>query len=536
MSQPETSATKVTRLEVALVALVGLYYLARLLYFAFSIAPGIPPDEPTHIGIIELYARAPLMIDDSPESYSFGLVTRVPFLYHLFLGKLTILNLFGISSTLFLRLINVALSMITIVVAYRLAQRIADGWPTRVLFLVMTTNTLMYTFISAVVSYDNLVNLFAVTSLAALLAFLRSGQPRDLAGWLVWTLLGSLTKLTFLPLALFLGLILLVERRGRIATDLLRLASEVRGGKPVPLVLALVALVCLFANLWLYGGNLLRYGKPVPECQQVLSVEACMENRIFARNWIVTRYRDGATSFDEALQATGAIRHTGDRDHAIRLLRNELAYKQSNPDLLPVLDYMGLIWSRGMRPSIFGVQAHVSMLKTPSALLLYNVILLAAFLLWIRGCSWGGAGRTWVYLGCLALGYFIFLVGIFNYRGYLVSHAPFLGVQGRYVFPVLVPAYLVASRFLLAPFRRTIQVALLVAISTVFVYGDLPYFLRHAGNAWFARSDPAVSRRIDAGSYCPESQGSPIRRCSFSIFRRISGMDCPPPACPSKRS
>jgi hypothetical protein len=500
MNQPATTATNPRRLELALVALVGLYYLARLLYFALTIAPGIPPDEPTHIGIIELYARAPLMIDDTPESYPLGLVTRVPFLYHLLLGKLTTLNLFGVSSTLFLRLINVALSMITIVVAYRLAQRIVDGWPTRVLFLVMATNTLMYTFISAVVSYDNLVNLFAVTSLAALIGFLRSGQPRGLAAWLVWTLLGSLTKLAFLPLALFLGLILLVERRGRIVTDVRGLVSEVRGGKPAPVILAVVALVSLFANLWLYGGNLLRFGKPVPECQQVLSVEACMENRIFARNWIVAQYRDGATSFDEAVHATGLIRHAGDRDHAIRLLRNELAYKQSNADLLPVLDYMGLIWSRGMKPSIFGVQAHASMLKPPSTLLPYNVILLAAFLLWIRGCGWGGAGRTWVYLGCLALGYFIFLVGIFNYSGYLVSHAPFLGVQGRYVFPVLVPAYLVASRFLLAPFRRTIQVALLVVISTVFVYGDLPYFWRHAGDAWFARDDPAVGLRIDAGS------------------------------------
>ncbi len=154
---------------------------------------------------------------------------------------------------------------------------------------------------------------------------------------------------------------------------------------------------------------------------------------------------------------------------------------------------MDLIWGRGMKPAIFGIQAHVSMLKPPSALLPYNLLLLAAFLLWIRGCTWGDAGRSWVYLGGLALAYFVFLVGIYNYSSYLVSHAPFLGVQGRYVFPVLVPAYLVSARFLLEPFRRAIRVALLVVVSAIFVYGDLPYFSRQAGDAWF-RPGEAVSK------------------------------------------
>ena len=78
-------------------------------------------------------------------------------------------------------------------------------------------------------------------------------------------------------------------------------------------------------------------------------------------------------SVKEAINATGKIAHTGDRNHAIRLLRNEVAYKESKPELLPALDYMDLIWGRGMKPAIFGIQAHVSMLKPPSALLPFVV-------------------------------------------------------------------------------------------------------------------------------------------------------------------
>jgi hypothetical protein len=501
-STPEVSMSGIRRIvggagrvELVLAALLVAYFLARLLYFAVSIAPGVPPDEPTHVGIIELYASTPFMIEDTPESYSLGLVTRVPFLYHFVLGKLSMLRPAGVDGTLWLRLINVVLSMATVVVAYRLAQRLVADWPTRILFLVMATNTLMFTFIGAAVSYDNLVNLFAVTSLAALLDFLRSERPRALLALLVWVLFGSLTKLTFLPLALLLGIILLLDRRSRLPADFLGLARELRRGKPLTALLTVLGLAALAANLWLYGGNLLRYGKPAPACLQVLELDACMKNRIFARDWVVAQYRDDKTTFDEAMRATGRIDHPGDRDHAIRLLRNEYSYKTSNAELLPVLDYMDLIWGRGMKGAIFGIQAHVSMLKPPSALLPYNLILLASFFLWVRCCSWVGDGRNWTYLGGLALAYFVFLVGIYNYSSYLVSHAAFLGVQGRYIFPVLVPAYLVSARFLLGPFGRAVRVALLIGVSAIFVYGDLPYFSRQAGDDWFGPRESVSAGR-----------------------------------------
>jgi 4-amino-4-deoxy-L-arabinose transferase-like glycosyltransferase len=163
------------------------------------IAPGVPPDEPTHIGIIGLYAEAPFFIHDTPESHPLGLVTRVPFLYHFLLGKLTTLNVFGLSKILFLRLINVAMSMTIVIVAYRLAVRVTGSFPVRILFLVMVTNTLMHTFISSVVSYDNLVNLLAVTGIFSLIAFFQSDRPLHLLAFFVTMPLGVLTKLSFLP-------------------------------------------------------------------------------------------------------------------------------------------------------------------------------------------------------------------------------------------------------------------------------------------------------------------------------------------------
>lgn len=93
------------------------------------------------------------------------------------------------------------------------------------------------------------------------------------------------------------------------------------------------------------------------------------------------------------------------------------------------------------------------------------------------------------WLVVVSLLYFTILVGYYNYRIYLVSHAPFLGVQGRYLSPVLVPACLAASHFMLSWRQRWLKILIAVAVSAVFLWGDLPFFLRHAGDAWYSATE-----------------------------------------------
>ena len=482
-----------------MVGLLASYFLGRLLYFALSISPGLPPDEETHVGIIELYARSLWMLEDSAESYRLGLVTQVPYLYYLVMGKLLAVDFLGIDTTLYLRLWNVALSLLTLVVAYRLATLLTENRRVRILSLILATNTLMLTFLSASVSYDNLVNLLAVASFYCLVSFLRSGRARAGLGLLLALFLGSLTKHTFLPLAVILGITLLLARRRALLEDGRRILHSLVAREPVVVALSLLSVIALVANLWLYGGNLLRFGRVDPPCDAVLELEQCMENRIFARNWVVNQYRDDSFTYQEAVRETSRIRHAGDRDHAVRLLNNERAYKLSRPEALNVFDYIQAVWRQAMLPTIFGIQAHRSMLRTPNDLLAYKLIFLAAFILWVRSVSWRESERLWIVLAAAVIAYFVFLVGYVNYRGYLASHAPFLGVQGRYLFPVVWAAYLVIARSLLNSFRRWIQIGLLIVVGTVFVAGDLPYFRRHADPSWF--SAPAAARsELPAGN------------------------------------
>ncbi len=46
------------------------------------------------------------------------------------------------------------------------------------------------------------------------------------------------------------------------------------------------------------------------------------------------------------------------------------------------------------------------------------------------------------------------------------------------MFPVLVPLYLVVTRYLVEYFPKRIQVAVALSTAVVFVAGDLPWFLR----------------------------------------------------------
>jgi hypothetical protein len=487
---PALPLPRIPNWELWIVGGLLIYFLARLLYFAVNIAPEIPPDESTHLGIIRLYAEAPLFIEDSPTSYEFGLVTRQPALYYFGLGKLAMLNVFEMDDVLFLRLINVVLAMLTVFAGYRLATRLTKNPMVRILFLVMATNTLMFTFIGSAVSYDNLVNLLAVLSVASLVGFVATEKPSQLLLFLLWNFLGTLTKTTFLPLTLVLMALYLFDRRSKLREDALSVFKLVSAGSHRARLLVFVTLVALLGNFWLYGSNLVRFGKPVPGCSDVLDLEQCMENRIFARNWVVNGYRTDRLTFNQAMAETWKINHPGDRDHAVRLLQNERAYRQSRPKPLPRWDYIQMVWIQAMKPTIFGIQAHLSMLKDPWALLPYNLILFAAFVLWIRTSRWDGTENGWIYLAVVAICYFLILIGYVNYKFYVNSHAPFLGVQGRYLFPVLIPTLLIVAWSLLRAFRRITQVAIVVLVSAVFMLGDLPFFIRHASPNWFATPSP----------------------------------------------
>lgn len=469
--------------ELMIVLALGIYFIGRLFYFAVIIAPDLPPDEQTHVGIIRLYAAAsPLFISDTPKSFQFGLVSSMPYLYPFLMGAGS--ALLSSDSYLSLRILNIILALLFLVASYRLSREVINNPLARILFFIMLTNTLMSSFLWASVNYDNLVNLLAVLSVYFLVRLLSAGASESLMLFLICMGLGALTKASFLPLLLILVLVWLGGRGRLLKSDFVSLKQQIMMGNKTVIILVAVLVWTVTANVFLYGKNIIRYGKIVPGCSQVLDLKSCLANRIVARGWVVSQYRNNKFTFEDAWRAAGGISHAGDRNATRRLLQDERMFKLKQPATLNLYDYLNVVWNQELKPSIFGVLAHRSMLRSSSELTAYNLVLLMGFILFVRKVRFKRIDMVWGAFAFISLGYFILLLTFHHYPGYLASHNISVGTQGRYLFIVIVPAYLLLSEFLLRDFRNWMQLSVVMLVGFIFIYGDFPYFLQHAPMSW----------------------------------------------------
>jgi len=467
------------------ISVLLIYFGARLVFLALSISSFVPPDEVTHAGLCKVFSKTFLTPVNSPETYQFGLVTNIPWLFYWIMGKLLHLNFFGLPDLVFLRLITIPFAFGTVWYAARLLRLFTDNRLTLLLLIVVLTNTAMFSFLSASVTYDNLTNLLAAMSIYYLFVFFRDRSGGLLVASFICQLAGSLTKITFLPLFLALTVLLLLYEWRNLTTFL---AEARRYFETAPLRASLaVALLLIFAglNLQLYGGNYLRYGALNPGMADVLSPQAAMEHRLDARGLIFNQYREGKISYMDALILAGEIKHSGDKADTFFLLMNYEKLKQ-NPQLwLGPLQYIK-VWFINMAATVFGIKAHLIMVKEGISLIPLYVVLLLSLL----GCviRWRPGESGWMQLSLAAVAVFYagFILYRFNYDSYLNYGAPGLTLYGRYLFPVLTPCSVLLCHYLLLLSRNDyIRWSLALATALLFIAYDFPWFLMHATPEWY---------------------------------------------------
>ena len=470
-----------------LITALLLYFGLRLIYFATTISPDIPPDEVTHFGICTVFANYPLLPVNSPDSYQYGLVTNIPWLYYWTMGKLLWLNVTGLPDLVFLRLVNIPLAFGTVWYACRLLRLLTQSRLALILMTVAMTNTLMFSFLSASVSYDNLTNLFAAMAIYYLFAFFREGSAPKLALGLLSLLAGCLTKITFLPLALFWLLLFLIRAPRQLGTLLpalkLHLKRPGRGGVALLVGLALA----LVLNLQLYGENYLRYDTVNPAVESVLPLEQAMKYRLTARNQILRQFKEGKISVEQARVMAQQITHPGDRQDAISMVENYQYLEQAGFRPLSIAPYCAM-WVLQMLSTSFGIKAHVGMPNHGFAFI--PLMLLILFVLAALVLRWRPWDLEWLpaCLIALALGYAVVLVARINYPSYLDSKDIVLSVAGRYMFPVLAPVYAVCALYLPRLFRSEGGRLALVSLALVIlIASDFPFFLAHATPEWYGR-------------------------------------------------
>jgi hypothetical protein len=144
------------------------------------------------------------------------------------------------------------------------------------------------------------------------------------------------------------------------------------------------------------------------------------------------------------------------------------------------------VWFQIMATTIFGIKAHLGMFKSPLQMVpVYAVMALATLGLLIRYRPWKSG---WVPpgLAAVALFYSGYLMYEINYDSYRNYGEPSLTVYGRYLFPILIPVYVLLCNYLLQLFRTlNIRIALAMATALLFVSYDFPWFLMHVTPEWY---------------------------------------------------
>jgi hypothetical protein len=446
-----------------------VWFAARLTFFALAISPAVPPDEETHVGRVLFYSRTWLLPSPGPDDHALGLLSNRPFLYNWVLGRFAAMGLNDLAS---LRLLNAAAGLGTVWFGLRFIRVVSRNPLTHVVFVLLLTHTLMFTGISAAVSYDNGANLLAAASFYTCARLFANAQPRDLGLLLLMLGLGCLTKRTFLPLAALIIVAVALHERSRVLALVRALPAMGRG------VTAALAVV-IVANGVLYGGNLLQFGRLVPGFDQVVGPEAARANRIYARDQILDGYREGRIEFSEAMKRTTSIPHDRDREST----RRQLVESRKRGDWRASFPAYAYWWSRIMIDRSMGYFGHQVIHRFVWEQIGYVAVLLLALALHLS--RWRTRNRLAEIGGLVGLGYAAVLLLLVGYPNYLEKGILDSFVQGRYLFPALIPLIGWLATSLCENPPRAIQAPIAAAVCVFFVFGDLPVFLLRSSAIWF---------------------------------------------------
>lgn len=460
------------------------YFGVRLLFFALNVSSFVPPDEVTHAGLSKIFSTVFLFPNNSPQTYEFGLVTNTPWLYYWIMGKLLHLNFLGISKLVFLRLLNIPLAFGTVYFARKTLLLYTNDRLTQILLIVVMTNTAMFSLLAASVSYDNLTNLLAAMAIYYLFVFFKERSGGLLAASILCQLAGCLTKVTFLPLALVLALLLFIHESKKMNRLPAAAKKYFQTADVRTWACTLAILVALGLNIQLYAGNYLHYGTLNPGMAEVLPGNV-MQYRVGARDKIFSLYTQNKISYMDALVMTGDIKHPGDKSDTFYLLMNYEKLKR-NPQLwMGPLQY-AKVWLENMVSTIFGIKGHLPMYKDFRYLipiyLLMGLSLLGFVVRWRPGKP-GWQAPSLAAIICFYAGYLMYKI---NYNAYLYYGVPGFTLQGRYLFPVLGPIYVLSCHYLMRLFSSgKSRLALALATALLFITYDFPWFLTHATPNWY---------------------------------------------------
>lgn len=421
-----------------------LEFLIFGLYFVFNINYGISPDEFYHINVSKIYSNSLFIPKNSSDSFMYGDITRMPYLYFWINARL--INIIKIDHVRLMRIVSLLYSCGTIYFTYLISKLIINKKYWNVLPSFLIVNTMMFVFLSSSVNYDNLVNLLSVVSLYLLIKFIKFKNIVFLILYLIIINLGILTKFTFLPL-MFVELLILIIFIYKKNFNYKKILYYFLSHK----FLSSLLVVFILLSFFLYGKNLLLYGKIIVPCDQVMTNEQCMLNPVYERN-------------------------IGFKKYSIKQVINK------EIDVMTPYQYFNS-WLLAMIQRTYGVMGHKNLFMNSYVSNLYIFIYFISFVLIFR--NWNRKKYLENILIYIFLFYLMILLIFQNYKSYLETNLFVLALQGRYLFPVLSIIYITIVNSIKESRNLKMKVLFTVFVLLLFVFGCFPYFFKNVPTDWF---------------------------------------------------
>lgn len=431
---------------LSLKIIVFSWFLFQLLYFAFNIKKGVSPDERYHIEVSKFYSTPGVFhLQNTDATIRYGSLTTEPHLYYLVMGKLLMLKPDSIIDYKYLRFLNILISLFSFYLTYLLAKEITSNKLIQLSALIAQSNVLMFVFLSSMVSYDNLVNLIAVASFLFLMRFLRYFSLHYLLLFLTTMVVGGLTKITYLPLIL-LQLAVLLFYSKKIFQQRFQLLSEIKRTNNI--ITGIIFISFLGANIYLYGGNFVKYHKIRPGAELVIGKEKALSGYgIYMRNY--------------------------------KLLSTAHTREQ-----MPLHEFIPKYFKRTME-TIFNVTGHLSLMRNYPDLLFYLILLGLGLLMIIFQLKVIINDYKLLVLLYFIIGY-VFIVFYVNYSSYTHMRTFGLALQGRYNFPVLSLMAIFSMNTLLFKLSDKAKIPVIIIITFLFIYYCFFWFIQRVTPEWFS--------------------------------------------------
>lgn len=428
------------------------WFFVQSLFFALTTKFGLPPDETYHFTYIKLFAEhtpSPILASQGNYFILLEAVKNPFFLYHYLLSfpYLLISSLPG--PYIFLRLINVGLGFASLYMVYKIANLIKISKLARNLSIFMLSNTLMFVFIFSAVSYDTL---FIFLSLAGVYLLLGLQQRIIAKELLLFTLViatGILVKINFLPIAALLLVLFFAQYVKTIPSVFQSFKRTFLNNKKLNIFLVVLLGFLLTIFVQRYVGNIIHYGKIVPDCDQVQSFDYCMKNSIFQR--------------------TQSIAASNNQEAGVS-----------------VVSYI-LVWSKLMAQRTFGIYAHH--IRFPGS----NLIVGWVFMMFLTGLiffakSWKPKDRAVTTVAVIIFFYLVTLIAQNYFQTYKSSFNIELAVHGRYAFSVLPFIFILITHYTLKGLRSgLLKLLYIFATLIIFVLSGLPIYINRSERTWYNR-------------------------------------------------